>query len=164
MSAGPTSQPLYVLAEPMPAELASGLCAAPGADPDLWASTRPSDRQRAKAVCGRCPVLGACRSWALAALPDSDSATYAAMTAPERRRQRQARLAEAARASENARREAARRASERRRRILGKAPTTRERYAADPEPFKAQARAYYQAHREEIIARRREQRSRARAS
>jgi hypothetical protein len=47
---------------------------------------------------------------------------------------------------------------ERRRRMLGKAPAsaTAQKYAAGPEPFKRQARRYYQEHAEQVKARRRE--------
>ena len=61
------------------------------------------------------------------------------------------------RAAADARRDAQRKYGcnfERLHRRLGKAPTTAERYAEDPEMFKRQAGAYYQAHREEILARR----------
>lgn len=41
---------------------ATGLCAR---HPDVawWTSSRRSDRERAAEVCGRCPVLAACREW-----------------------------------------------------------------------------------------------------
>jgi len=73
---------------PMPAQLARGQCARPGANPDLWTSQSPADREVAIAICRRCPVREPCASWALT-LPLADSAVYGAMTASERRRARQ---------------------------------------------------------------------------
>jgi hypothetical protein len=93
-------------------------------------------------------------------LPVTDRAVYGGMLAADRIRARQQlRKREAAqREREAALIEAQRRDgrnSERRRRLTGKAPTTAERYALDPEPFKASAASYYAAHAEEVKAKRR---------
>jgi Transcription factor WhiB len=68
---------------PLRPALDGALCAQPGADPGLWTSPRPADRQAAIATCWRCPALDACRSWALS-LPTTDTAIWGAMTSSER--------------------------------------------------------------------------------
>lgn len=46
-----------------PAELQDGLCRQ--VDPDLFYPERGGSTKQARAVCARCPVLAACRSWAV---------------------------------------------------------------------------------------------------
>jgi Transcription factor WhiB len=53
-----------------PEQLRQGLCARPGADPGLWASTQPTRRAYAITLCRACPVRAPCASYALAAPPD----------------------------------------------------------------------------------------------
>lgn len=44
---------------------AMGLCAQPGADPELW-FPKPGERAtQARAACARCPARAACLEWAL---------------------------------------------------------------------------------------------------
>lgn len=40
-------------------------CAAPGVDPDWWFSDKPADREQARQICVRCPLLHDCRTHAL---------------------------------------------------------------------------------------------------
>ncbi|WP_063735590.1 WhiB family transcriptional regulator [Streptomyces sp. RTd22] len=44
---------------------ARAACAQPGTDPDLWHSKDREDRRTAKTICTGCPLLDACRTWAL---------------------------------------------------------------------------------------------------
>jgi WhiB family redox-sensing transcriptional regulator len=48
-------------------ELPGALCAAAGQDADLWhpANGNRAGAQRAKAICGLCPVRQECLEWAL---------------------------------------------------------------------------------------------------
>ncbi len=104
-------------------------------------------------------------------LPLSVRGIYGGMLGAERIRARRALLRQLReQAAREAGREAARlegrrdygRRSEKLRRVLGKAPTTAERYAAgEAGMFRASAGAYYLAHREEIIAKRRASREKA---
>jgi hypothetical protein len=55
---------------PQPPALRAGLCARPGADPGLRASSHPARRAYAKAVCGVCPALAPCAAWSLQLPPD----------------------------------------------------------------------------------------------
>ncbi|MEU3962897.1 WhiB family transcriptional regulator [Streptomyces buecherae] len=41
------------------------VCAGPGADPDTWHSIDPATQARARAICRTCPLLTACRAYAL---------------------------------------------------------------------------------------------------
>jgi WhiB family redox-sensing transcriptional regulator len=71
-------------------------CRQPGVDPDLFfpvAESGPAVRQiaAAKAICGRCPALAHCRSWALSTgEPDG---IWGGLTPTERRRARRSRRA-----------------------------------------------------------------------
>jgi hypothetical protein len=129
--------------------------------PDYWlGSASPDEREAARWIClTACPALEACRQWALA-LPLDTRGTIAGLGQAERQQIRsQQREREAASL-------AARRGYGRLRRQLGIAETPeqmRQRYAANPEPRKAYQNAYYQAHREEIIAKRRERHAAKRA-
>lgn len=72
-----------------PRELAeAGLCAR-HPHPEWWTSDRADEREAAATVCGWCPVLARCRSWALG-LPSADNAVYGATDSRARREMRQA--------------------------------------------------------------------------
>jgi len=144
----------YFSSHPGPPRFGSPACASGRHDPDLWTSDEPTGQRRAAAICLGCPHLEPCRQWAVTSAPYLDRAVYGGLTWKDRLRIRRER-----RERDQARREARRRTgrqSEARRRLLGKTPTTAERYAANPEPFKARASAYYQAHREAVLERKRE--------
>jgi hypothetical protein len=67
-----------------PRILAQGSCV--GVLPSPWTSDDPQDRAHAQIVCTvDCPVASACLSWALRAVPVSDTAIYGGTTASERR-------------------------------------------------------------------------------
>lgn len=65
----------------------TGLCAT-HPNPGWWTSARPLEREAAAVVCGYCPALELCRTWALG-LPLADNAIYAAMDSRARRQARQ---------------------------------------------------------------------------
>jgi hypothetical protein len=58
--------------------------------PGLWTSDDPAQRDRAREICADCHVQPECLSWALRAVPVSDSAIYGAAGPAERRRLRAA--------------------------------------------------------------------------
>lgn len=66
----------------------TGLCAR-HPDPGLWTSSRPSDRERAAAICAWCPALAACREWSLG-LPWSDTTIYGGLGSRGRQQLRKA--------------------------------------------------------------------------
>ena len=83
---------------PRQPDLSAGRCATSG-HADWWTSSDHAEREMARGICRCCPLLAACREWALSALPTADSSVYAGMSGAqriaERRRRRQAaRLAE----------------------------------------------------------------------
>ena len=80
---GRTQLPVIPAALPERPRLDGAACASGRHDPGLWTSPRQAERAEAIRVCRSCPVLDACRHWALA-LPSSDSAIWAAMTHTER--------------------------------------------------------------------------------
>jgi hypothetical protein len=75
---------------PMPRSpriLAEGACV--GVLPSPWTSDDPQDRAHAQIVCiTQCHIIDPCLSWALRAVPVSDTAIYGGTTASERRRLR----------------------------------------------------------------------------
>jgi Transcription factor WhiB len=79
------SFPAHVPLPRSPRVLAEGACV--GVVPSPWTSDDPADRTRARLTCiTGCHVAAACLSWALRAVPASDSAIYAG-TGPSERRQ-----------------------------------------------------------------------------
>lgn len=77
------------------------LCRTSGADPELWfpnGTTGPAVAQErdAKAICDRCPVLAACRQWALDT--HQQYGVWGGMTEKDRDRWRRRRNRKAARA------------------------------------------------------------------
>jgi hypothetical protein len=89
-----TRPPEIPVLPPMP-DMSRAACAA-SPQPDLWTSPARGDRQAAITICRSCPVLEACAGWCLS-LPNSDSAVWGALTAPERiaRKRQEKRLAAA---------------------------------------------------------------------
>jgi hypothetical protein len=75
--------------------LQAGLCTRHH-DPGLWTATGRAQREAACNICRACPVLALCRAWAVAAVPSSDGAVYAATGPAERARLRRAAQAGAA--------------------------------------------------------------------
>jgi hypothetical protein len=71
--------------------LAEGACV--GLDPTPWTDPQtPAEREYARHLCrDACPVVLACREWALTSLPDSDHAIYGGCTHGDRERIRAAR-------------------------------------------------------------------------
>ncbi|HCU92944.1 MAG TPA: hypothetical protein DHU96_09480 [Actinobacteria bacterium] len=65
-------------------DFSAGRCCSPGADRGWWTSHDQREREAAIWACKSCPVLAACREWAMSSLPIADTAVYAAMTANER--------------------------------------------------------------------------------
>lgn len=138
---------------------------------DAWFIPDQSSLQRKAAVqtCNRCPILAACRQWAISD-PNIIGGVFGGLSdedrkAERRRRKKAAKAAAAALAAARQRRRNLQRGynrrSEKRRRDLGlaeSAESQRARYANDPEPQKARAAAYYAEHRTEILARRRKAR------
>jgi hypothetical protein len=72
-----------------PAVLMQGACV--GILPSPHTSDDPAERTRARLICIECHVIDACLSWALRAVPTSDSAIYAG-TGPSERRALRAQL------------------------------------------------------------------------
>jgi Transcription factor WhiB len=60
-----------------------------------WTSRVPSERLAARLACRDCPIVEACADWAIATLPQTDTAVYGAMTYKERIARRTAWLAAA---------------------------------------------------------------------
>jgi hypothetical protein len=58
-----------------------------------WTSQVPSERLAARLACQQCPILEACADWAIAHLPQSDTAVWGAMGYKERIERRSAWLA-----------------------------------------------------------------------
>jgi Transcription factor WhiB len=147
-----------------PSALARGLCASGRYPPDWWCSDTGTAREQrdAIALCGSCPVVAECREWGLSLPSYSNTVILGGMTPAGRHREKRARAAKAA-ARLKAQRQS-RRNSEKLRRMLGKAPTGAQRYAANPEASKRRAAAWYEAHREEVRAKRRAERAQRRAA
>ncbi len=69
---------------PRPPDLTRGLCVTLAAKVrGWWTSDRRDEREAARRLCSACPVLAACRQYALS-LPVTDTTTYAGMTWHER--------------------------------------------------------------------------------
>lgn len=68
-------------------DFAKGECTrVPAAQAAWWTSSRPELRTAAAEICQVCPILLPCASWAVTALPVSDTAVYGGMSATERQR------------------------------------------------------------------------------
>ncbi|WP_329592163.1 WhiB family transcriptional regulator [Streptomyces sp. NBC_01362] len=68
----------------LPAFLNGTAACASGHDPDLWASTLPTDQEAARAICQGCPLRPACADHALTR--PEERGTWGGLTAKERRR------------------------------------------------------------------------------
>jgi hypothetical protein len=79
-------------------DLSAGVCCLGKYPADWWVGTdRHSERKQAIALCQACPVLQACRTWALAMpVADADTTIYGGMTGHQRTQEqaRRRRLAE----------------------------------------------------------------------
>jgi hypothetical protein len=81
MSRGTPRLPVAPAGRPPP-ELRHGLCARPGADPAIWASSHPGERDRAVALCLACPARLPCREYSLQL---GDRLIWGGLSAPQRR-------------------------------------------------------------------------------
>jgi hypothetical protein len=79
----------------MPEAMRHGLCTT-HPHPGLWASASPPARGLAASICGRCPALVPCATWALH-LPPGDPLVWGGMTPAQRQRIRRAQQRAAAR-------------------------------------------------------------------
>jgi Transcription factor WhiB len=82
-------------------ELSGAACRRPGARPELWFSRDRAEREAARHICAGCPVLDACREWAIetASSTDQNGSIVGGLGAGERyaerrRRKQAAELAE----------------------------------------------------------------------
>jgi hypothetical protein len=76
-------------------DFSRGRCVtAPPQQRGWWTSSLPAEREAAARTCLACPVLDACREYALT-LPESDPAVYAGMSAHERHQRKRALLKQA---------------------------------------------------------------------
>lgn len=81
----PVQWPAPVHLDSLMPDLTAGLCQ-PGRSPlspEAWTSLKPHVRNVAVRVCSQCPVLDACREWAVT-LPAGHSGIVAGMNRKER--------------------------------------------------------------------------------
>ncbi len=79
-----------MLAARMP-DLSAGSCRS-HAQPDLWTSGDRVGRNAAARICRTCPVLEACREWAVTSLPRSDEGVWGGLLPGQRVKARTERL------------------------------------------------------------------------
>jgi hypothetical protein len=93
---GPMRHPPPIIDLPKPPDWSAATCQrVPFPVRAYWTSDARDERAYAATLCGRCPVLEACRTWSLA-LPVVDMAIYAGMSQAERLRRKRAAMRELA--------------------------------------------------------------------